>query len=191
MKAKEQPQLSEQDKAFALEVQNKYNLSIENICKLVARMRHIINDDWKEFRSTDYVKSCNILCDPEVEITSVNIVTDKGTIEIASTNEMYSYLRIPIQRIKDKFKADLDVIQTALNKGGKYAMCELVMKSIKATALKPRHKELLAFDFIHYYKFFPGKPTMTREEWLANSTEAKNYTEYCRDIGKSRLQNLK
>ena len=191
MKAKEQPQLSEQDKAFALELSKRFKLQFDELCRLIAEVRKNLVDDWEELnQSSDYVQSFNILFDPEAEITSVNIVTNKGTIAIASSDELYSYLRIPIERIKDRFKADLSYLQDQMPKGAKRYSCDVVMKSISATSLKPRHKEILAFEFIHYFKFFPGKPTMTEQEWNANPTEAKNYTEYCRDIGKSRLQNL-
>lgn len=192
MKAQEQPQLSEQDKAFALEICKRYKLPVDELCQLISEVRSNITDDFEELKQgSDYVQSFNKLFDPETEVTAVNIVTNKGTIAIASSDEMYSYLRIPIQRIKDKFKADLNYLDTAFHKGGKDYSCGRVMKFIITTSLKPRHKELLAFEFIHYFKFFPGKPTMTKQEWEANPTEAKNYPDYCRDIGKSRLKNIK
>lgn len=196
MKARKQPQLSEQDKAFALEVHNRYKLPVDDLCRLITGVRNNLVDDWEELnQSSDYVQSFSKLFDPEVEITAVNIVTNKGTIEIASSDTMYSYLKIPIQRIKDKFKANLNYLETAFARGGKYYSSEQVMKFINATSLKPRHKEILAFEFIHYFKFFPGKPTMTEQEWAVSSiegkNEAKNYSDYCRDIGKSRLQNIK
>jgi hypothetical protein len=84
----------------------------------------------------------------------------------------------------------LNYLNKVLPKGAKAHSCNEVMKFIKATSLIPEHKEILAFKFIHHFKFFPGKPTKTKQEWDANPTEAKNYPAYCRDIGKSRLQNL-
>lgn len=192
MKAKELPQMTEQDQAFALEVHNQYKIPFDDLCRLIANVRNNIVDDFEKLKeSSDRVQTFNKLFDPEIEIKGVNIITNKGTIEIDSSDRFYSCLKIPIQRIKDKFKADLKYLDDRLPKGAKAHSCNDVMKFIKATSLKPRHKEILAFEFIHYFKFhWDSKPTKTKKEWDANPTEAKNYPAYCRDIGKSRLQNL-
>jgi hypothetical protein len=83
MKAKELPQMTEPDKAFALEVHNKYKIPFDDLCRLIAETRNNLYDDFEELKeNSDRVQTFNKLFDPEIEIKGVNIVTNKGTIEI-------------------------------------------------------------------------------------------------------------
>ena len=183
--------MTEPDRAFALEVHKQYKIPFDDLCRLIAEVRNNLIDDLEELKEgSDYVQAFNTLSDPETEITGVNIVTNKGTIKIDRNDEYYSYLRIPIQRIKDKFKAELNYLDAALTKGGKRYSCEQVMKFICTTSLRTSQKEYLAFDFIHYFKFYwDSKPTKTKAEWDADPTDAPTYNKYRTYIGKTRLKN--
>jgi len=193
MKTKELPQMTEPDKAFALEVHKQYKIPIDDLCRLIAEVRDNLFDDLEEMKeNSNYVQTLTKLLDPEIEITGINIVTNKGTIKIDSSDNLYSYLTIPIQRIKDKFNADLNYLDTALFHGSKDYSCNEVMKFINNTSLILEHKAYLAFDFIHYFKFYwDSKPTKTKAEWDADPTDAPTYNKYRSYIGKTRLKNLK
>lgn len=192
MKEEALSQLNEPDKAFALEIHKRYKLPLEDLCHIIEVVRLNLALDLEELKKDSaYYQVLDTLNDPDIEVSSVNLVTNKGTIIIESSDPLFAYLEIPIKRIRDKFNSEVSYLDEAMNKGAKAASSEWVMKYVSSTSLIARHKEILAFDFIHHFKFhWDSKPTMTEEEWNANPTEANGYDEYRRDIGKSRLKSV-
>jgi hypothetical protein len=189
MKAKEQPQLSEQDKAFALEVHNEYNqMPLDDIYTLVQKVRHIVTDNLSHLQQgLDFEKEFRPLTNPKTKVIAITIQTNSGAINIEASNYLFKFFKSAIQKAVKRFNEVEINWKSHLSRWAIQYPLDIVSIFLKNTKLGSFQRRVVKGMFIVHFKLYRGKPYQTEKEWEADPKRTgDNYKTYLSDKVKQR-----
>ena len=186
--------LTNEDQEFSLRVTNEYKIiPIAEFQDLLREIRDNIQNGVPGFTEADlispYKELFEYLFPSDAEIKYLDITTNKGTVRIESTNEFFSYFKIPLERMRKKFYKDHNHFMKVISSQVPF---NLMRTFLETTLLGPAQKRVIIGMFLCYFKM--GKHIMTEQEFKTdqqngkNPIEAQSYKRYLSDIVKSRLK---
>jgi hypothetical protein len=180
--------ITPEDSEFANKVSIEYNLPFDEICWLIRDVRDTLKDGFSEFKENSRLKDTfDKLFARDVEIKGICINTNKGTIDIKTSDSIYEvYFRKQVQKIRRDFKDTLNLESDFLTSISKHSAFAKILIYFMGAHLIDYKRNNAIFDFI--IKLSLGNPVMTEEEWVKDPTSDKDYKHYKNKIIRSRIK---
>jgi hypothetical protein len=200
------PPLSKEDKEFALRLENETHLPIEALYFVVGQFRLSIENQVNEAAQLNlsihldrfypeigksYKKYIKSLLAPNLEIESITVKTNKGTIKLNPSDHLFKSLYISIQRFRKKLDNVINSKRSAFKSGLLDSLLLYLILFFRLNAkLSKFQMRVVIGMFIVHFKVFKGKLIMTEDEFNISSLdlEVQDYKHYLSERVKSRMK---
>ena len=176
------PSVTPEDHEFALMVQKEYkvhDLPFDELCWLILNVRYTLKDRFlvlEEYSNEEFQKYSDKLFANDAEIKEINITTNKGIVNFNPSDDLFSYFKSPIDKIKWNIKREKNIdIEHIKRMSMEIAFQEIAFYFFH-TNLTPDQKYSAIGMFMAYLKIYKGEPIKTKEEHnRSDSVSWKNY----------------
>ena len=184
------PQITPEDREFALKIIAKFNVPIDEICWLIKEIRYEIPNITYEFDDDIKLKSdFQKLFASDTEIEEISITTNKGIIAFKYPDRLFNYFSYAIYRLKMGIEREIKGSDAFYRSVLRDELYNMIMFYFTGTSLGKFQMGVAIGMFLVHFKIYKSKPIMSEQEFEANrKIEAQDYNHYLYDIVKIPLR---